>query len=54
MSKDDKKDNVVQLFGRKEKSPDTVPAILGELINDAFDNMSPNKKKNFPNTCQIS
>ena len=37
--KDDKKDNVVQLFGRNEKSPDTVPTILGELINDAFDNM---------------
>ena len=40
MSDDDKKDNVVPLFGQKEKSPDTVPTLLGELINDAFDNMS--------------
>ena len=45
MSEDDKKDNVVQLFGRNEKSPDTVPAILGELINNAFDNMSPQQKE---------
>lgn len=40
MSDDDKTDNVVPLFGQKEKSPDKVPTILGELINNAFDNMS--------------
>ena len=40
MSDDNKKDNVIRLFGKKEKSPDKVPTILGELINDAFDNMS--------------
>ncbi len=44
MSEDDKKDNIVQLFPKKE-SPETVPTILGELINEAFDNMDDRQKQ---------
>ena len=44
MSDNDKeKDNVVQLF--PNKTPDTVPTLLGELINKAFDDMSDAQKQ---------
>ena len=47
MSEDDKKDNVVQLFGRNEKSPDTVPAILGESLIMLLIICRPTKRRTF-------
>jgi len=43
MSDKDSKDNVVELF--PNKTPDKVPALLGELINNAFDSMSEEQKQ---------
>lgn len=43
MSDKDGKDNVVELF--PNKTPDKVPALLGELINNAFDSMTEEQKQ---------
>lgn len=43
MSDKDSKDNVVELFPNKK--PDKVSALLGELINNAFDSMSAEQKQ---------
>jgi len=43
MSDKDSKDNVVELF--PNKTPDKVSALLGELINNAFDSMSAEQKQ---------
>ena len=43
MSDKDSKDNVVELF--PNKTPNKVSALLGELINNAFDSMSAEQKQ---------